>query len=44
MNLQASGGTGRIYDFPVMENGEIFAIFTVYVDDGGEYTHNLKKI
>ncbi|MFU0801008.1 MAG: Papain-like cysteine protease AvrRpt2 [Xylanivirga thermophila] len=36
INLQESGGVNRIYDFPVMQDGKIFAILTIY-DDGGEY-------
>lgn len=37
INIQESGGTNRIYHFPVMENGEIFAILTIYDDDGEYY-------
>lgn len=36
INLQETGSTNRIYDFPVMCNDEIFAILTIY-DAGGEY-------
>lgn len=36
INLQETGSTNRIYDFPVMCNDEIFAILTIY-DDNGEY-------
>lgn len=36
INLQETGSINRIYDFPVMCDGEIFAILTIY-DDGGEY-------
>lgn len=36
INLQETGSTNHIYDFPVMCNDEIFAILTIY-DDNGEY-------
>lgn len=42
INLQELDGTNRIYDFPVMENGEIFAMFTVY-DENGEYYTQIEE-
>lgn len=36
INIQEFDGPNRIYDFPVMENGEIFAMLTIY-DENGEY-------
>lgn len=36
INLQEWNSSNRIYHFPVMENGEIFAILTIY-DNNGEY-------
>ena len=42
INIQESDGTNRIYDFPVMENGEIFAMLTIY-DENGEYYTQLDE-
>lgn len=42
INLKEDGGTNRIYDFPVMRDGKIFAIFTIY-DDGGNISMQLEE-
>lgn len=36
INIQESNGTNRIYYFPVMEDGNIFAMLILY-DESGEY-------
>ena len=38
INLKEYGGQNRIYDFPVLRDGDIIAIYTIYDDNGHYYT------
>lgn len=42
INLKDSDSQNRIYDFPIMRDGQIFAIFTIY-DDEGDYSFQLEE-
>ena len=42
MNTQETGNTNRLYYFPVMRDGEIFATFII-IDDHGDYTSQLEE-
>lgn len=42
INLIEDGGSNHIYYFPVMKDGEIFAIFIIY-DDNGDYSFQFEE-
>lgn len=42
INVQEYNGENRIYNFPLMKNGKIFAMLSIY-DDNGKYTSHIEE-